>query len=210
VAYLCLVVVAEAAAAAAPAVGMPPKPSLGKAAVFCGTGAAVFVVAVAPLVEVPALGISRAALAAAACFLAFSSSSSLCLSYPNCLILSSSSRACRSAASKSTGFAFDAPRPNFDFFGAEDVEAEAPEVNLEAPSLDALAALDDVIVRGAAGAAVLVVAGDGVRPTVGGVPVLGVEGLDGFGVDGFDHEVKKSSSFSSFAGVAATVSMPST
>ena len=51
---------------------------------------------------------------------------------------------------------------------------------------------------------------EAVRPMMGGVEIRGVPGLEDFGVDGLDQELKKSSSVSSFAGVAAGGSMPST
>jgi len=87
------------------------------------------------------------------------------------------------------------------------VDTEEAELSREAPSLAARDAADEVMVRGCE----LVLEDDVVRPTTGGVSVLGVPGADVLGVAGLDQESKKSSSVCS-AGVAgeAEVSIPST
>lgn len=89
-------------------------------------------------------------------------------------------------------------------------DADEAELRREVPlpSLAGRAAVDDVIVRGA-GVVLVELDPDGVLPMMGGVAIRGVPGADPFGVEGLDHESKKSSSVSSFAGVAAT-STPST
>jgi hypothetical protein len=94
--------------------------------------------------------------------------------------------------------AFEAPKPSLDFLAGADVGVEVD------PSLFALASLfarlaaaaAEVVVLGAEAevALLVVVAGDGVRPMMGGEVTLGVEGLEVFGVVGFDHDSKKSSS----------------
>ncbi len=94
-----------------------------------------------------------------------------------------------------------------------------------APRRAGRAALECVIVRGA-GAAIaaggaaptlpvlaeldMVLAEERARPIMGGVDIRGVPGLDVLGVVGFDHELKKSSSVSSFASGTTTGSIPST
>lgn len=102
----------------------------------------------------------------------------------------------------------DAPSPSFDFFAAVDVEdiVEA-EFSREAPppSFPGRAAEEDVVVRGEAE-----LDADGVRPIMGGVDTLGVPGAEPLGVDGLDHESKKSSSVCSLAGGEADASTPST
>lgn len=136
---------------------------------------------------------------------------------------SASSSAFRSASAKSTGLVLDAPSPSFDFFGREVVDElmEDAEFRREAPpNLAARAAAEDVMVRGTGEAMVLEVdedevaaeltAGEGVRPMTGGVETLGVAGADGLGVEGFDQELKKSSSVSSFGGAVTDDSTPST
>jgi hypothetical protein len=50
----------------------------------------------------------------------------------------------------------------------------------------------------------------GVRPMMGGVDTLGVPGAELLGVDGLDHESKKSSSVSSLEAGEADASTPST
>lgn len=116
----------------------------------------------------------------------------------------------------------DAPNPSLDFLGADVVElAEEAEFRREvpAPRRAGRAADDEVRVRGAAGEAVaggglvtLLAAelADGLRPMIGGVEMRGVPGLEDFGVEGLDHESKKSSSVSSFAGTVVGASIPST
>lgn len=160
--------------------------------------------------------ISLAFLSASSSLRAFSSCSSRCRSYPSCLIRSASSRAFRSASAKLTGFAFDAPRPSFDFFGAAEEDVEDAEFNLDVPlpRRAGRAAAEEVMVRAAGGLVVVVVVvvkvvdpdaaeveldTEGVRPIMGGVAMRGVPGAEVLGVVGFDQESKKSSSVSSFA-----------
>jgi len=92
-------------------------------------------------------------------------------------------------------------------------DVELFEFRREAPSLAERAA--EVIVRGAAGVVASEVTGgggtlgDGVRPMMGGVEILGVAGADDLGVAGLDQELKKSSSVSSFGAGVGEVSIPS-
>jgi len=95
-----------------------------------------------------------------------------------------------------------------------------------APRRAGRAAADEVKVRVLAGAAVAGMAGlvagvlagvlpaedpaDGARPMIGGVDILGVPGADPLGVEGLDHELKKSSSVSSLFVAGAGAPMPST
>lgn len=152
-----------------------------------------------------------AACNASASFFTRSSSSSRCRSYPNCLIRPASSSAFRSASAKSTGLVRDAPSPSLDFLGAVLVP-RPDELEFELrrdtpPSLFERPAEADVMVRGAAAGVTL---GDGVRPITGGVDTLGVGGAEDLGVAGLDHELKKSSSVSSFETGVAEACMPST
>lgn len=101
----------------------------------------------------------------------------------------------------------DAPSPSFDFFAVVDAEdADEAEFSREVPppSFPGRAAEEDVVVRGAE----LDMAG--VRPMMGGVDTLGVPGAELLGVDGLDHESKKSSSVSSLEAGEADASTPST
>lgn len=118
----------------------------------------------------------------------------------------------------------DAPKPSLDFLTAGVVDpvddAELSRV-VPAPRRAGRAAADEVRVRGVvtagddvaeAGLATLLPAelADGVFPMMGGVDIRGVPGLEDLGVDGFDQELKKSSSVSSLGGATAGASMPST
>jgi hypothetical protein len=85
-----------------------------------------------------------------------------------------------------------------------------------APSRDCLDAADEVtVLEATAGAGVGVAEGlmtglaEVARPITGGVKTRGVPGFEDFGVFGFDHDVKKSSSGSSFT-TAEGGSIPST
>ncbi len=85
------------------------------------------------------------------------------------------------------------------------------ELSRELPNLLARLVADDVMVRGADELAVDAgCAGEGVRPMIGGVETLGVDGADGLGVEGFDHDSKKSSSVCSLGVEVAAFSTPST
>ena len=231
---------ATATAAAAPAPGIAPNPSLGNAANFEGSVAAdpnlfpPFVVALVAIVvlaaaAVAALELSSCALCrASASFLAFSSFSSRSRSYPSCLILSASSIALRSASAKSTGLVLAAPKPSFDLFGRvlEAVVDPADEAEFKrevpAPRRPGRAAAEEVSVLGEVGVEVVVagatmvlvlvlVVTEADRPIMGGVAMRGVPGLDDLGVEGLDQESKKSSSVSSLAAAAAVgASIPST
>jgi hypothetical protein len=185
---------------------MAPNPNLGKAAVF----GFVVVVEEGDDDADASLPISVALRLFSASFLAFSSASSRSRSYPNWRIRSSSSRALRSAAAKSTALVFCAPNP---------------------PSLDFLAAVDDAVVvavvvreeREAADEVVNVCEADDaddvvvvlelVRlPRTGGVAVLAgvLDVEDGLGVEGLDHDSKKSSSSCRGGDSTPVVSIPST
>jgi hypothetical protein len=209
---------AAATAAAAPAPGIAPNPNRGNAA---DLGVPTLDLDALPLVVVVAVWfalspISLAFLNASASFLAFSSSSSRCLSYPNCLIRSASSKAFRSASAKSTGFVLDAPSPSLDFLGSvvvDDVDEAELSREVPLPSLAGRAAADEVMVRGAGVVLAVVLVeldADGVLPMIGGVAIRGVPGADPLGVEGLDHESKKSSSVSSFGAGVALASTPST
>lgn len=116
-----------------------------------------------------------------------------------------------------------APKPNFDFLGAEEVVDPPDEAEFKrevAPRRPGRAAADEVRVRGEGGAGVtlgglaeLVFMEVGMaetdRPIMGGVEMRGVPGLDDLGVEGLDQESKKSSSVS-LARAAAGASIPST
>jgi hypothetical protein len=155
----------EGGEAPAAAAGTAPKPSLRIPMPSRSTSAplplGLAIVEVVPLLTIFDGPISVAFLIFSASCLAFSSSSSRCLSYPSCLIRSASSAARRSASAKSTGAALLTPPrpPNLVFFGPAEVLGEVVELDefrrLTPPSVRPLppgAALDrideDVTVRG--------------------------------------------------------------